>query len=162
MTTLEAPSVTPCPVPWCPDNGHHVWTARPDHSAEPERWHTATVLEFVDDDGAAHPRVTAEQYETAGYSQTTVELFNGHAQLLDWGEVNELVDAIKRAADVAFGPSPLAEHEAELDAAAAELITRAGHPEDVNRLVAAAIRFRQAYLAVDAELDAEEKAEVTR
>ena len=34
----------------------------------------------------------------------------------------------------------------EFEAATAELVERAGKPADVNRLVAAAIRFRSAYL----------------
>lgn len=34
----------------------------------------------------------------------------------------------------------------EFDAATAELVERAANPTDVNRLVAAAIRFRNAYL----------------
>lgn len=155
ITTLPDTQVTPCPVDWCPDTGHHEWS-RLNPASDPERWHTLKVLEFVGDDGPpSSTHVAAECYETAaGHVQTTVDLFNGYAQLLDRGEVTELVDAIKRAADAAFGPSPLAEHEAELDAAAAELITRAGRPEDVNRLVAAAVRYRKAYGAlVDAEVE---------
>lgn len=162
MTKPAAPPVTPCPVTWCPCAGHHEWS-RLNLSSDPERWHTVKMLEFVDDDGAAHPQVTAEHYETtAGYSQTTVELFSGYAQLLNRGEVTELVDAIKRAADVAFGPVSTVVDANDFDAALKEVVDRAANPTDVNRLVAAAIRFRQAYLAVDAELDAEEKAEATR
>ena len=192
--TPTAPSVTPCPVTWCPCAGHHKWS-RLNLSSDPERWHTVTMLEFVDDDGAAHPQVTAECYETAtGHVQTTVDLFTGYVQLLNRGEVTELVDAIKRAADFAFGPAeglnnpetPAAERAVlhavqemaagragqnavieewerlqvartieradmdEFEAATAELVERASNPTDVNRLVAAAIRFRNAAVAAQA------------
>lgn len=145
MTKLAAPPITPCPA-WCPNAGHHEWTARPDHSAEPERWHTLSVQDFTSNDGDVTSEVAVECFETSdGVQQTTVELFNGRAQLLNRAEANELMDSIRRAADLAFDPQPGADHD-EFEAATAELVQRAANPADVNRLVAAAIRFRNAYL----------------
>lgn len=144
--TPIAPPVT-CPVPWCPDAGHHEWDAV---LSEPMRWHTLSVQDFISEDGDVTPEVAVECFETPeGVKQTTVELFNGRAQLLNRDEVNELVASIHRAADLAFGPEPKADQKVdmdEFDAATAELVERAGKPTDVNRLVAAAIRFRNAYL----------------
>ena len=151
MTTLEAPSVTPCPVPWCPDNGHHVWTH---DDLTTERRHSMRVL--VTPTGFGRDIVvTAEVYETPAGTEPLVDLENAD-QLSSRAQVERVIDAMREAADLAFGPSPVAEQQTEFDYAAAELINRAGNPLDVNRLIAAAIRLRRAHGALcDAECDAE-------
>jgi len=67
--------------------------------------------------------------------------------LLSAAEVGELVEALTRASRSAFG-DPQAEARAELDAALAEVVARAEHPQDINRLVAAAVRLRNAHRAL--------------
>lgn len=44
------------------------------------------------------------------------------------------------------GPADRESRQRDLDAAIAEVAMRAGEPADINRLVAAAVRLRQAYL----------------
>ncbi|ACV79801.1 hypothetical protein [Nakamurella multipartita] len=143
--TSTVPSITPCPVNWCPTDGSHQWVAdRPEIGIE--RWHTLSVQDFTSIDGDVTSEVAVECFETSdGVQQTTVELFSGRAQLLNRAEANELMDSIRRAADLAFDPQPDADLD-EFEAATAELVQRAANPADVNRLVAAAIRFRNAYL----------------
>lgn len=106
MTTLEAPSITPCPVNWCPADGVHQWLVdRPELGIE--RWHTLSVQDFTSIDADVTSEVAVECFETSdGVQQTTVELFNGRAQLLNRDQANELIDSIRRAADLAFGPEP--------------------------------------------------------
>ena len=146
--TPIAPSITPCPVPWCPDAGHHEWIA--DHLGLPTRMHSREVL-CVPTGYGRYLTVAADYYETADKScEPTVDTCNADV-LHSREQVEQVIAAIHEAADLAFGPSPVAEHQAELDAAAAELITRAGHPEDVDqRAVRLAVADRGAL--VDAEV----------
>lgn len=157
--TPTAPSVTPCPVPWCPDAGHHEWTA--DHLGLPTRMHSREVL-CVPTGYGRYLTVAADYYETADKScEPTVDTCNADV-LHSREQVEQVIAAIHEAADLAFGPVSTVVDANDFDAALKEVVDRAANPTDVIRLVAAAIRFRQAYLAVDAELDAEEKAEATR
>ena len=139
--TPTAPSITPCPVDWCPDAGRHEWT----HLLGSERSHRRHVL--------VAPTlfqktlvVTAEVYETTTESEPLVELDNAE-QLYSREQVEQVIAAMREAADLAFGPVPDAFdlERAELATAVAEVAVRADHPQDVNRLVAAAIRLRNAH-----------------
>ena len=98
MTTLEAPSVTPCPVPWCPDNGHHVWTH---DDLTTERRHSMRVL--VTPTGFGRDIVvTAEVYETPAGTEPLVDLDNAD-QLSSRAQVERVIAAMREAADLAFG-----------------------------------------------------------
>lgn len=74
-------------------------------------------------------------------------------------ELHSGAGVFRKVADLAFGPGVSSAHtidtfrpeRAELDAAVAEVAMRADHPQDVNRLIAAAIRLREAH-AVLAEV----------
>lgn len=111
----KASAVTPCPVDWCPDAGHHAWDTRP--SGEFSRLHevktrigVATVVAVVYEDEEMDLAFGAEPLEPTGVTQA---------------------------------------YEAEFEAALNEVIARAEHPQDVNRLVAAAIRLRKAAMPLD-------------
>ena len=102
----------------------------------------------VDPEEGAFANVDVEAYEHVdGTLIPTVEL-PSDAKLYTWQQANQVIEAIRSAATTAFGPSPSDEQADmdEYDAATAELVERASNPTDVNRLVAAAIRFRSAYL----------------
>ena len=142
--TPTAPTVTPCPVDWCPSAGHHEWSTV---LSDTVRWHTLPVLSAKTGEGA-FANVDVEAYEHVdGTLIPTVEL-PSDAKLYTWQQANQVIEAIRSAATTAFGPSPSDEQADmdEYDAATAELVERASNPTDVNRLVAAAIRFRSAYL----------------
>lgn len=115
---------------------------------EPARNHVRVTLNIPSGFGREIV-VAAEVYETQEGATPTVELHDAANVLYSREQVEQVIVAIHRAADLAFGPTPKSDEKAdmdEFDAATAELVERAGKPADVNRLVAAAIRFRAAYL----------------
>lgn len=148
--TPTAPTITPCPVDWCPSAGHHQWDDSP--SGEAYRFHRVErrcpsagvtvahdVLEERND-----AELDIAVWVTTGSVDDVLVMRSRDA-------VDELVFALEDAADAAFPEPPLEpcitqEDMDEFDAATAELVERAGRPTDVNRLVAAAVRFRNAYL----------------
>ena len=143
--TPTAPSITPCPVSWCQEARAHDW--REMVGLDRERLHTRDVLVTPLGVGGRDIVVTAEVYETPTGNEALLDLENAE-QLFSREQVEQVIAALREAAILAFGPSPVAAAEEELDAAIAEVITRAGHPEDVNRLVAASVRLRTAHAAL--------------
>lgn len=63
-----------------------------------------------------------------------------------------MVAALKDAADKVFGPvlDPNGPERGELGAAVAEVAQRADNPQNVNRLIAAAVRLREAHRVLTA------------
>ena len=145
MTKLAAPPITPCPA-WCPNAGVHEWERA--EGVDPHRIHTLTVLDVKTADHST-ATVEAEAYEREDGTLTPSVQIPYDPELYSWDQANKVIDAIRSAATTAFGPEPKTDERAdmdEFDAATAELVERAGNPTDVNRLVAAAIRFRNAFL----------------
>lgn len=141
MTTLEAP-ITQCPVPWCQDSGVHAWPM--EAGMEMERLHAREVLD-VSTRFDKRVVVTAEVYETPTDTEPGIDVENAD-HLFNREQVKQLIRALTEAADLAFGPASTVVDTDEFDAALKEVVERAANPADVNRLVAAAIRFRNAYL----------------
>ncbi|WP_420123731.1 hypothetical protein [Nakamurella sp.] len=116
---------------------------------ELERLHTVDVL---DTPTRFNKRVvvTAEVYETPTETEPGVEVENGD-HLYNREQVETLIAALREAADLAFGPAPedvpATPGRDESAAALVELMDRALRPYDVNRLVAAAFRYRNACIA---------------
>lgn len=139
MTTLEAP-ITQCPVPWCQDSGVHAWSM--EAGMEMERLHAREVLD-VPTRFDKRVVVTAEVYETPTDTEPGIDVENAD-YLFNREQVKQLIRALTEAADLAFGPVSTVDSD-EFDAALKEVVERAANPTDVNRLVAAAIRLREAY-----------------
>ena len=100
MPTITDPvtSVTPCPVPWCPDAGHHVWTH---DDLTTERRHSMRVL--VTPTGFGRDIVvTAEVYETPTGTEPLLDLENAE-QLHSRAQVEQVITALREAARLAFG-----------------------------------------------------------
>ena len=144
--TPTAPSITPCPVDWCPSAGVHEWERA--EGVDPHRIHTLTVLDVkTADHSNSTATVEAEAYEREDGTLTPSVQIPYDPELYTWQQANQVIEAIRYAATTAFGAAPDERADMdEFDAATAELVERAGKPTDVNRLVAAAIRFRSAYL----------------
>ncbi|HEY7813956.1 MAG TPA: hypothetical protein VIC62_12000 [Nakamurella sp.] len=153
-TTPPTPTITPCPE-WCDLEARHPF-------------HERDVLE-TDDHGRTH---------RASWAPTGHGVRDSYLELL-WTEVPEdpdyrtpvvivyttdltsmdaaatLIADLQEAADLAFGTAPVGAGPAddidqdEFDAASTEIMQWAEHPTDLNRLVAAAIRFRNAFLGAD-------------
>lgn len=136
-----------CPVDWCPGVDFHEWDVpvSPDDSAS--RTHALPVLDVQTGEYSA-VRVEAEYYETTeGVAVRSVQI-PGNSELFTWGQVDQVINALREAATLAFGPVPASAEEGEMNAAMAELLERADRPTDVNRLVGAAVRVRRARLAL--------------
>ena len=125
------PSTTPCPVSWCPGAVHHEWDRG-------ERYHVAETLSIAGDviDPTGLPEtvttnpawpghlpgvtVTAEACEDeVGVCPTVVVISNGRdvgTQLVSWEQVRQVIDAMRAAAELAFGADPQQPDE-QLDAA---------------------------------------------
>ena len=152
MTTLEAPTVTPCPVPWCPDAGHHAWDTHP--SGEFSRLHEVKTRIGVSDTRTVTVVAVVYEDEVTDAPLPSVEFITGHladaVELRTPGAVGSVVDALQDAANMVFGREPVGGvDQSEFDAALYEVIERARTPADVNRLVAAAIRLRKAAMPLD-------------
>src|SRR6476661_6688033 len=108
MTT--PPTVTPCPVPWCPEAGHHVWDGTPGDEAF--RFHQ--VRSRITAEGAGRDMavtVSAVVFEeTDEPTDRSVQIVTDEAEdaiafLRSRAAVAELVAALQRAADLVFPES---------------------------------------------------------
>lgn len=158
-STIETPiNITPCPVDWCPEAGHHLFDDEMTRSDE--RVAQALGIRQVHtrccryETGWAHDvEIGAETYHTDEGVQlpVVVELDIHNLELTTPAEVSKLIDAIQRAAAVAFPEDvphshTLREAERELRSAEAEVAQRSGTPG--NQLTAAWIRLGKAHAAM--------------
>jgi hypothetical protein len=150
LSVLNMVDVAPCPE-WCDESGTHSWTYElhrpaPGKVGRIDRSHQHEVVEGV----------TVEMIEFDPSCYALGEVDPGDDQpfvaviefdLHNLGEVEAHIAALREAARIAFG-DPTRDVRAEVDAALAEVVERASHPTDVNRLIAAAIRLRNAHTAL--------------
>lgn len=157
----KAPTITPCPVDWCPSAGRHQWLVTGPIGGH--RFHTVeeTLGAATSTDEFVPVTIAASVFETENGKQPCVQISVGTdedtSEFYSPEAVGKVIDAIQHASDLAFGFEASSPEQAEFDAAVAEVTVRAGNPTDVNRLVAAAIRLRVAFGAlVNTESDADQ------
>ncbi len=101
--TSTVPSITPCPVDWCPAAGSHAWS---DLYPMPElmRIHKLVTLDVPNGYGGRNLVVAAEVHEDGEDAPTPgVELYDADS-LQSWEQVRQVVGAMIAAAELAFGP----------------------------------------------------------
>lgn len=150
--TPTAPPVTlptDCPVDWCTEAGNHAWST--DEDGAHERLHELTTMVMQANYSGEEIVIKAEAFERDG---EVIELgldVSNVKSLRSREEVDQLIGGLVAAADMAFGPVsedvPATPGRDDTAAAMVELMDRALRPHDVNRLVAAAFRYRNACIA---------------
>lgn len=149
--TATAPPVTlptDCPVDWCREAGNHAWSTE---DGLHERLHELTTMVMEANYSGEEIVIKAEAFERYG---DVIELgldVSNVKSLRSREEVDQVIDGLLAAADMAFGPVsedvPAVPGRDDTAAALVELLDRALRPHDVNRLVAAAFRYRNACIA---------------
>lgn len=152
----------PCP-PWCATAGQHVWQVLPNGKAN--RFHSNEVVVAPsnhEDVGVILVRSHTWETETDLQLERSVQIGTAEdqmAELCSADEVDTLVRTLLKARADVFPESvttegqieaikPYVVAEREVEAAAAEVAERAEDRGDLNRLVAAAIRLRDARRAL--------------